>query len=75
MSPLIIVCSFVWSLLVKFRIIGWALGSNNNVGTVKTVRVRSPKTTVKPKAKPQKYSKAVVSDFSDEYKLPSLPFE
>ena len=70
-TPFLMVIGFIWSIFLKFRLAAWAFGSNNTLGAVEEAPVKVPLKPVKSGKKPPK---PVVSEFSDEYKLPSLPF-
>lgn len=71
-TPFLMVIGFIWSIFLKFRLAAWAFGSNNTLGAVESVNVKVPLKTVK---SVKKSNQPVVSEFSDEYKLPPLPFE
>lgn len=68
-SPFVVVGGFLWSIVLKFKLAVWALGSDDSIGTVKAVST-PPRATKTPKN-----TKEVISSYSDEYKLPPLPFE
>ena len=68
----LMVIGFIWSIFLKFRLAAWAFGSNNTLGAVESVNVKVPLKTVK---SVKKSNQPVVSEFSDEYKLPPLPLE
>lgn len=75
-SPFVVVGGFLWSIVLKFKLAVWALGSDDSIGTVKAVSTPPRATKTPPRAtKTPKNTKEVISSYSDEYKLPPLPFE